>query len=71
METQQSAFQMESEEGKTHCNNIYFYTNAENPINKLRDLHERVGHCSTRMQNVQKRVTSTGNGVVKFIIKTN
>jgi len=34
----ESAFQTGHEEGNKHCSNTYFYANAKNPMNKLREI---------------------------------
>lgn len=71
---------MGDEEGNKHCNNTYFYTNAKNPINKLKEIkclvlckdNDMLDTCRTsQYQNIKYtekiRVTSAGDGVVKFI----
>lgn len=71
---------MGDEEGNKYCNNTHFYTNATNPMNKLREIKCLVLHedydmldaCRTsQYQNIKYRekvrVTSAGDGVVKFI----
>ena len=52
MENKQSAFQMGDEEGNKHCNNTYFYTNAKNPMNKLREIKCLVSRKDNDMLDV-------------------
>lgn len=71
---------MGDEKGNKHCNNAYFYTNARQPVNKLREIKCLVLHKDNDMldtyrtslyQNIKYtekiKVTCASAGVVKSI----